>query len=73
MTNRERLNRASTDRFAAFLIRYTNCAVCVAKKNCPHYRRAPPQETAHQNDMNCKERLMIWLDEECIENGATRA
>lgn len=72
MTNREKLNRASDDKLAAFIIRYTNCAVCVAKDICRQYRRAPPSETAHSRDPTCKEFIMQWLQMEEPKKDAWR-
>ena len=65
MTNRERLNRANNRALARFLVRYTNCAVCVCRDSCPHaVPGRAPQETAHTAEPSCAERLERWLGEE---------
>ena len=63
-TNRDLINEASNKKLAKFIVRYTNCNVCVVKDTCPHAPGHIDPKAEHYRDQACADRIEEWLEQE---------
>lgn len=66
MTNRDLLDRSNNAQFARFLVRYTNCLVCVVRDRCPHHpdNLRNVKDKGQNDGLVCADRIERWLGEE---------